>query len=1082
MKWFYSHISLLVAILIATSPIFGRNKPQPVDIELILREYIQIRCSENSDELYKQWKKGKSEAELATIPIVLGNGLLDQISDSVLTDSTYYSACMSCISIMEKSVNTILESGQINGLYFKDIDSICLPVRYIMANAYDKVLKYNTADSLYILTAKEIGRDFGTESEEFVFWTNQCAESMQRKYKNYSGAIQLLLPAKEAAIHSKEVSDSTACMFLISLAQKYQRTGNHKEAMNLAHEAEKKVNGNRQLIYQVNGILGELYWNEGNTEKGAECFKKVETNATSLCDFFSSGINFANILKRTGYYNEAENILLSLGNYISSEELTANSLFHYNEALGGLYTFSNPEKSKEYFRKAEKYLNYISYPELIRHILNSEVYPNFDNGFKIISALDRAEMLYGKFVENDPRLLYELISLKGYYLMDVSDYAKAREYLETAYLNMLDYSECDIQLLGVLDNLAKLDEIEGNNIRREYYLILQLRGAKVYGENLELYLHAVSNLLNFYIQTKNIDASQYYFDIYRKYDTNSLSTQCYKYKLMLLKGEIKEAEKTLESIKKSFPEDAEIVNKLIYQFYISIKSPKVTEVATDVCTDFKNNLLRKLLFMSNRERRNIESELLTRRNELITSIRFAPDITKLALDYSLFSKGLLFHTQNEIRKSVVDSASVRTELAKIKNLKAELTRAINSLDQKSANSLQNAIDSRERYFIDDYVDKTKIIGIFNHYTFDYLLNSLSTSDIMIDFVEYSDSDRKCIGCFIIDKSTPVKFIELGEVSTLKSDKIYTQIWTNLIPYISNKKNIYFSTDGILNTLPIEFAEDQNNIPMCEKFNTHRVFHLADIHSDASIGQRIEIIGVADYNSPKGQSYDIDDEYRGNWNNLAGVETELYRIAETLDGVCKYNRVFNDGATEQYVKSLSGSNITTLHISTHGFYIGKENLTKALDEPKDFNHSIAKRTLMGNRTSVSGLIMRNGNISWKAENNDNEDDDILTSEEVETLTFPNLNLTVLSACETGLGELSADGVWGLQRAFRIAGSAAIICSLRQVNDIGAADFMAEFYHQSVIGYNIHDSFYNTRKKLISQDPYKKDVWSAFILIE
>ena len=76
-------------------------------------------------------------------------------------------------------------------------------------------------------------------------------------------------------------------------------------------------------------------------------------------------------------------------------------------------------------------------------------------------------------------------------------------------------------------------------------------------------------------------------------------------------------------------------------------------------------------------------------------------------------------------------------------------------------------------------------------------------------------------------------------------------------------------------------------------------------------------------------------------------------------------------------------------------------------------------------------MRNGNLSWKAEAITEDEDNILTSEEVETLTFPKLNLTVLSACETGLGELSADGVWGLQRAFRIAGSTSLICYLRQV---------------------------------------------------
>ncbi|MDE7343752.1 MAG: CHAT domain-containing protein [Muribaculaceae bacterium] len=83
---------------------------------------------------------------------------------------------------------------------------------------------------------------------------------------------------------------------------------------------------------------------------------------------------------------------------------------------------------------------------------------------------------------------------------------------------------------------------------------------------------------------------------------------------------------------------------------------------------------------------------------------------------------------------------------------------------------------------------------------------------------------------------------------------------------------------------------------------------------------------------------------------------------------------------------------------------------------------------------------------------------------------------------GLGELMADGVWRLQRAFSIAGSSALIYSLRQIYDTGTADFMAEFYRQSATGISIHDAFYSTRNEHLNQDTAKKKVWSAFILIE
>lgn len=78
---------------------------------------------------------------------------------------------------------------------------------------------------------------------------------------------------------------------------------------------------------------------------------------------------------------------------------------------------------------------------------------------------------------------------------------------------------------------------------------------------------------------------------------------------------------------------------------------------------------------------------------------------------------------------------------------------------------------------------------------------------------------------------------------------------------------------------------------------------------------------------------------------------------------------------------------------------------------------------------------------------------------------------------GLGELSADGVWGLQRPFRIAGSWALICSLRPLDNSGAADF-----YRPATGISIHAAFYSARNELLNQDPAKKKVWSSFILIE
>ncbi|MDE5998371.1 MAG: CHAT domain-containing protein, partial [Muribaculaceae bacterium] len=108
--------------------------------------------------------------------------------------------------------------------------------------------------------------------------------------------------------------------------------------------------------------------------------------------------------------------------------------------------------------------------------------------------------------------------------------------------------------------------------------------------------------------------------------------------------------------------------------------------------------------------------------------------------------------------------------------------------------------------------------------------------------------------------------------------------------------------------------------------------------------------------------------------------------------------------------------------------------------------------------------------------------LLTAEEIETMRFPDLRLTVLSACDTGLGEIDSEGVWGLQRAFRIAGTKNLICTLSKVDDYWTAQFMDAFYEQAAKGKSIYDSFHIAQQWLYRELPDNPEIWSSFILIE
>ncbi|MBK9018430.1 MAG: CHAT domain-containing protein [Saprospiraceae bacterium] len=133
---------------------------------------------------------------------------------------------------------------------------------------------------------------------------------------------------------------------------------------------------------------------------------------------------------------------------------------------------------------------------------------------------------------------------------------------------------------------------------------------------------------------------------------------------------------------------------------------------------------------------------------------------------------------------------------------------------------------------------------------------------------------------------------------------------------------------------------------------------------------------------------------------------------------------------------------------------------------------------------SGLILAGGNYAWQTGKplKPDMDDGILTAYEISQMNLANTELVVLSACETGLGDIEGnEGVYGLQRAFKIAGAKYLVMSLWQVPDQETSVFMTTFYKHWLEGKTtIPDAFRTTqemRERFIN--PYQ---WAGFVLVE
>jgi CHAT domain-containing protein len=164
----------------------------------------------------------------------------------------------------------------------------------------------------------------------------------------------------------------------------------------------------------------------------------------------------------------------------------------------------------------------------------------------------------------------------------------------------------------------------------------------------------------------------------------------------------------------------------------------------------------------------------------------------------------------------------------------------------------------------------------------------------------------------------------------------------------------------------------------------------------------------------------------------------------------------------------------LHIATHGFFFpGGSKVPNANDN----RFSKASNPLLR-----SGLALANANVTWsEGLVSSDKEDGVLTAYEIADMDLSNTKLVVLSACETGLGDIkSGEGVYGLQRAFKLAGVNYVVMSLWQVPDLETKEFMQTFYSNCFAGMPIRKAFRETQ--LAMNKKYQPYQWAAFVLVE
>lgn len=300
----------------------------------------------------------------------------------------------------------------------------------------------------------------------------------------------------------------------------------------------------------------------------------------------------------------------------------------------------------------------------------------------------------------------------------------------------------------------------------------------------------------------------------------------------------------------------------------------------------------------------------------------------------------------------------------------------------------------------------------------------------------------------------------------KNIKVGELIWKALGKELNGVKNVYFSPTHFLHNIAIEYLPTDNGY-YCDTINFYRLSSTIELTKPRieRIYKNAVLYGGLEYEHPSNYE-DIKRRERSGFEPLYNTIIEISKIKHILEntGVKCISYSGIDGDESSFL-NLSKQEIDILHLATHGMWI-------KMDIPIDGDKAL----------SGSFLALSKVNNHIEKENNDGR----ITALEISNLNLSHIDLTVLSACESGLGEFGFDdGLLGLQRGLKIAGIKTILMSLDKVDDEATSILMVDFYKNLMSGKTKHQSLKDAQKHLRSIENGKFDdqkYWASFIMLD
>jgi CHAT domain-containing protein len=906
-------------------------------------------------------------------------------------------------------------------------------------------------------------------------------------------ALKLYLGAKNTLDRLLGEDNIESTKIIMNIGAIYTENGNYLNAeayYRQGIDAFKRFQGEKSFFYLSSLLaLANLYYNSYQYYKALpivlETRKTIEElfGKSSYLYNYNSAI-LGQVYREQGNLDMSENIFLELLGYY--EKTTGKETEYYAAGcfnLAWVYFYLGQfEKSEKYYlisknvREAIIGKNTTGYVSTCTNL--AELYIKMKFYEKADSLLLEAKQIR-EFIEGRGRgYLDDCYSLGNLYLI-TKQYAKAEKILlEGIQVDKLISSNNKIDNPKICASLADLYFITH---RYDEAMVLYLEAKSVIERD---YLKEHPERVQIYQKIATLEWKQKHYDNAYAFYKKSLETQKSQLNKVFLF--------TSQSEKQAYLNMVSNFSDCFYSFDISGHPSNLQGFAYN--TAFEN----RDLTLSSYEQLNRFANTIddtSTRNKYNSWV----DIKKQLAN---------FYTQNTNQSANISALEEKANI-----LEKDLTRLVSSFNNKSATTATSWEKIQQKLKPDEAAIE---FVAFNYYDVNRLTDSIFYTAFLL---RKGIPEPKLIRLF--------EEKQLDSVLKLKSNKspdntitelytrgikiagpdvpgksLYDLIWKPMERHLMGIKKVYYSLAGNLHKISLAALPVNNKYVLSDKYELVQLNTTASLADQpsyiVSISDKIKLVGGIQYDldsSERNSIVRVNNKYdssrsipndiskSGSWNYLPGTEIEIKSI-EKMGRTKNYsiNISFGAAATEESIKALSGAQSPViLHIATHGFFFpdskkeSKEITSDIIDQGEIFRRS-------ENPLFRSGLLFAGANYAWNGKIMEGIDDGILTSYEVSNMYLPNTKLVVLSACETALGDINgSEGVFGLQRAFKMAGVQNLVMSLWKVPDMETSEFMEYFYKDIFSKKSISYSFHHAQsimKNKYRSDPYK---WAAWVLI-